>query len=149
MNTQDRDRAALLQAVADLAERNQAERLGPAPSAPDVDAYRLVIRAVRHAALPALPGDFAERLAKRAIPAGDRASLEDGLVTLLLLGMALGGGGYFLPRFWPLLSSLRLAIPTADLPMVSWPLLLAAAAGLGLAWLIDRLWGRQSGGFPA
>jgi hypothetical protein len=139
MNSQDREHEAQLQAAAE-----QAERSGQPTGDSAVDAYRLVIRAVRQAPMPALPEDFARRVAARVSPAADKASMEDGMASLLLLGMALGGGGYFLPRFWPLLSSLPLGLPALNLPAVSWPLLIAAAAGIGLAWAIDRLWDRRS-----
>ena len=129
MNSNDHERATQWQAAAEHAEKSAAP-LGN----PEVDAYRLVIRAVRQSALPALPEDFAARVASR-IQAADGATLEDSLATLLLLGMALGGGGYFLPRLWPALSFLPIS-----LPHLSWNLLLAAAAGLALAWGIDRLW---------
>lgn len=136
------EREARLQAAAE-----QAERDGLPAGEAGVDAYRLVIRAVRQAPMPGLPEDFARRVAARVSPAGDKASFEDGMVTLLLLGMALGGGGYFLPRFWPLIASL-VSLPTINMPAVSWPLLAATAVGLGLAWAIDRLWDHRSGGMP-
>ncbi len=138
------DRDARLQAAAEQAERNDLP-VGDA----ELDAYRLVIRAVRQAAMPGLPEDFARRVSTRISPTSDQASFEDGMVTLLLLGMALGGGGYFLPRFWPLLTSLPVRLPPINLPAVSWPLLAAAAVGLGIAWAIDRLWDHRSGGMPA
>jgi hypothetical protein len=47
-----------------------------------------------------------------------------------------------------LLSSL-VSLPAMNLPAVSWPLLVAAAAGIGIAWAIDRLWDHRSGGMPA
>jgi hypothetical protein len=142
MNTHDHENEVRLQAAAE-----QAERSGRPTGEPGVDAYRLVIRAVRQAAMPGLPEDFSRRVAARVSPVGDQASFEDGMATLLLLGMALGGGGYFLPRFWPLISSL-VSVPTIDMPAVSWPLLAAAAVGLGLAWAIDRLWDPRRGGLP-
>lgn len=142
-NINETEREARLQAAAE-----QAERSGQPAGEPGVDAYRLVIRAVRQAAMPGLPEDFARRVTARVSPASDKASFEDGMVTLLLLGMALGGGGYFLPRFWPLISSL-VSVPAVNLPTVSWPLLAAAAAGIGIAWAIDRLWDHRSGGMPA
>ena len=130
MNTNDHERAAQWQTAAEHAEKSAAP-----PGNPEVDAYRLVIRAVRQAQMPAMPGDFSTRVASRVALSADRAGFEDGMVTLLLLGMALGGGGYFLPRVWPALSFLPIS-----LPHLSWNLLLAAAAGLALAWGIDRLW---------
>ena len=139
MNPQDSERHTRLQAAAE-----QAERDGRPAGDPDVDAYRLVIRAVRQALMPGLPEDFARRVVLRTSPSSDNASLEDGMVTLLLLGMALGGGAYFLPRFWPLLSTLPVTLPA-----LSWPLLLAAAVGLGVAWAIDHFWDRRAGGMLA
>jgi hypothetical protein len=143
MNSQDHENEIRLQAAAEQAERN-----GQASGDPAVDAYRLIIRAVRQAAMPGLPEDFSRRVSARVSPTGDKASFEDGMVTLLLLGMALGGGAYFLPRFWPLLSSL-VSLPAMKLPGVSWPLLVAAALGLGVAWAIDKLWDHRSSGTPA
>jgi len=143
MNSQDYENEIRRQAAAE-----QAERSGSPAGDPAVDGYRVVIRAVRQAAMPGLPEDFARRVSARVSPAGDKASFEDGMVTLLLLGMALGGGAYFLPRFWPLISSL-VSLPAIKMPGVSWPLLAAAALGLGLAWAIDKLWDHRSGGMPA
>ncbi len=119
-----------------------ARRTGRTPAAcppgdPTVDAYRLVIRAVRQprrcrSCRPISPGG-----SPRVSPAGSEASLEDWHDDLLVLGMALGGGGYFLPRFWPVYPSVNL--PAMNFPSVSWPLLVAAAAGIGIAWAIDRV----------
>jgi len=143
--THDSERELRLQDAAD-----QAEREGAPASDAGIDAYRLVIRAVRQAAMPELPADFARRVSLRIAPGAEKASFEDGVVTLMLLGMALGGGGYFLPRFWPLLSNL-VNVPAMKLPGVSWPLLIAAALGIAVAWAIDHFWDRHShsGGMPA
>jgi len=138
------EREARLQAAAEQAERNDLP-VGDA----ELDAYRLVIRAVREAAMPGLPEDFARRVSVRISPTADQASFEDGMVTLLLLGMALGGGGYFLPRFWPLLASLPLRLPTMNLPAVSWHWIVAAGLAISLAWLIDRFWHEHHGAMPA
>ena len=63
MNTNEHEHqhAARLQRAAEQAEKS-ATPLGN----PEVDAYRLVIRAVRQAPLPAVPEDFAARVASRS-----------------------------------------------------------------------------------
>ena len=139
MNNNDHERNIRWQQAAE-----QAERSGAPAGDPDIDAYRLVIRAVRQAAMPVTPADFAVRVALRLHRSPERAGVEDGIVILLLLGMALGGGGYLMPRLWPMLSALPIA-----LPHLSWHWIIAAAAGLALAWAIDRYWDQQTGGMPA
>ena len=133
------ERVARLQQAAE-----QAERQGSPPGDADVDAYRLVIRAVRQAPMPAMAEDFAARIASRLGPGAEPAGIEDGVVILLLLGMALGGGGYFMPKLWPMLSSLPIS-----LPHLSWQWIIAAALAISLAWAIDKFWERHPGGIPA
>ena len=140
MNNIDTSKGDALQQMA----AEQAERNGLPAGDPDVDGYRLVIRAVRAAAMPDLPHDFAARLALRAMPAADSVSLEDGLATLLVLAMALGGGGYFMPRLWPMLSSLPIS-----LPHLSWHWIIAATLAISLAWAVDKFWDERHSDMPA
>lgn len=138
MNSNDHERNNRLQQAAE-----QAERMGSPPGDADVDAYRLVIRAVRRAPMPAVPGDFAARVVSRLQRSPERAGVEDGLVILLLLGMALGGGGYLMPRLWPMLSALPVR-----LPQISWHWIIAAALAIALAWMVDKFWDQSPGGMP-
>ena len=139
MNNNDNERAIRLQQAAE-----QAERSGVPAGDADVDAYRLVIRAVRQAAMPATPADFAARVASRLQRSPERAGFEDGMVIVLLLGMAMGGGGYFMPRLWPILSALPISLPP-----ISWHWIIAAALAIALAWAVDKFWDERPGGMPA
>ena len=132
MNSPDLDRQARLQLQAEQAER---QRL-PARGDSELDAYRLVIRALRQPLAAQLPADFAARVAKRIELPEDKSSLEDWLVTVLLLGMAVGGLIYMQPVMATVVSRLQFDLPS--LPSLPWPLLGAAIASVGVAWALDR-----------
>ena len=134
MNTNESERQARLQALAESAEKQGL----PAAGDPEVDSYRLVLRALRQPPAAGLPADFAARVAARAVQAGDGERLEDGLMSLLLLGLALAALFYLWPTLGAVLANVPLGLPTlARLPELPWPLLLAGAASLALVWLID------------
>ena len=122
-------RDARLQAEAERAERN-----GLAPGAnAGVDRYRLVMRALRQPLAVQLPADFAARMSARIVLPEERGSVEDWLVSVLLL--AVGGTGlfYLQPVMADVLASMHFALPS-----IPWPLLLAGAIALGVAWAVDR-----------
>ena len=129
MNGHEIEREARLQAMAEAAERQGL----PAGADPAVDGYRLVMRALRMPLAHALPADFAARVARRVALPEERHALEDGLLSLLLLGVGITGLVYLQPVMAGVLASMHV-----DLPRVPWPLLVAAAAAVSVAWLVDR-----------
>jgi hypothetical protein len=129
MNSRDPEREARLQAQAEAAER---QRLPPGPD-PAVDEYRLVLRALRTPPSPGLPMDFAARVARRAIYAEERGSIEDWIITGLML--ALAGGAMFFLR--PLMANI-LTTFHVSVPQLPWPLLFAAALAVAAAWAVEQ-----------
>jgi len=117
----------------DAAER--AERLGLAPGAnPAVDRYRLVMRAMRQPLAAQLPADFAARIAARIVLPEERGSVEDWLVSVLLLAVGVAGLLYLQPVMADVLASMHFA-----LPKVPWPLLVASGIAVAVALAVD--WG--------
>ena len=133
MNVHDREHEARLQAEAEAAERQQ---LPPAAN-PAVNEYRLVMRALRQPPPDGLPADFAARLARRVLYAEERGSLEDWLVTILMLLLAAGAMFYLQPVLAQVAGAFQLTLPA-----LPWPLLFAAATAVGLAWAIEQGAGR-------
>jgi hypothetical protein len=134
---EDYSREAQLQAQADAAERQGL----PPGGDPAVDRYRLVVRALRTPLAIELPADFAAQLARRIALPEERHSLEDGLLSLLLLGIGITGLAYLQPVLASVLEGMHVS-----LPRVPWPLLVAASAAVAVAWLVDRsatLWKQQ------
>ncbi|MEO8160276.1 MAG: hypothetical protein ABI588_02575 [Arenimonas sp.] len=129
MSMREREHEERLQAEAEAAER---QHLAPGAN-PVVNEYRLVLRALRREPRQALPADFAARVARRVSFAEERGSFEDWTITVLMLAMAAGGLFYLQPLLAELLGSLNLRLPA-----LPWPLLLAAAVAVGLAWAADR-----------
>ena len=129
MNVHDREHEARLQAEAEAAERQQ---LPPAAN-PAVNEYRLVMRALRQPPSEDLPADFAARVARRVLFAEERGSLEDWLVTGLMLAMAAGALFYIQPVMAKVAGAFQMSLPT-----LPWPLLMAAAVAVGLAWAVDQ-----------
>ena len=129
MNMREREQEERLQAEAEAAERKQ---LPPGPN-PVVNEYRLVMRALRRPPVDGLPQDFAARVARRVLHAEERGSVEDWMVTGLML--ALGGGAlfYMQPVLAQLVGAFHVSLPTAP-----WPLLSVAAVAVGLAWAIEQ-----------
>lgn len=129
MNSRELETQARLQAQAELAERQQLPASGDA----SLDRYRLVLRALRQPPAVQLPVDFARRVATRVESAEEKGSLEDWLVTLLLLGMAVVGFIYVQPVLAGVLGQLQFEVPA-----LPWSWLAAAAASVGVAWAVDR-----------
>jgi hypothetical protein len=129
MNMHDREQEERLQAEAEAAERQQ---LPPGADA-RVDEYRLVLRALRHPPAFGLPADFAARVARRMLYSEEQGTVEDWTVTVLMLAMAAGGVWYLLPMLSKLAETFQMRLP--PLP---WPLLLATAAAVLVAWTVDR-----------
>jgi len=128
MNVHDREQEARLQAEAEAAERQQ---LPPAAN-PAVNEYRLVMRALRQPPPEGLPADFAARMARRVLFAEERGSLEDWLVTGLMLLMAAGALYYLQPVLAQFTGAFQFTLPA-----LPWPMLLAAAVAVALAWAVD------------
>ena len=130
MNTRDRELEERLQAEAEAAEKQQL----PPGANPVVNEYRAVLRALRQPpSVVGLPMDFAARVARRAIYAEERGSIEDWIITGLMLAMA-AGALYYLQ---PLLANIVAAFDM-KLPALPWPLLFAAATAVALAWAVDQ-----------
>ena len=129
MNMREREHEERLQAEAEAAERN---RLPPGAN-PLVNEYRLVMRALRQAPPDGLPGDFAARMARRVLHAEERGSVEDWMVTGLMLALAAGALFYLQPVLAQVVGAFHVSVPTAP-----WPLLVAAAVAVGLAWTVEQ-----------
>ena len=130
MNTHDREREERLQAEAEAAERQQL----PPGADPAVNEYRLVVRALRQPpSVVGLPMDFAARVARRAIYAEERGSIEDWIITGLMLAMAAGALYYLQPVMANIVASFDVKLPS-----LPWPLLSAAAVALGAAWAVEQ-----------
>lgn len=129
MNSRELETQARLQELAELAERQHL----PASGDSSLDRYRLVLRALRQPPAVQLPADFAAQVAARVGSAEEKGSLEDWLVTLLLLGMAVVGVIYVQPVLASVLGQLQFEVPT-----LPWSWLAAAAASVGVAWAVDR-----------
>jgi hypothetical protein len=129
MNMREREQEERLQAEAEAAEHKQL----PAGSNPVVDQYRLVLRALRQPPAEGLPADFARSVARRMLFAEERGSLEDWIITVLMLAMAAGGLFYIQPVLASLAGSFQLRLPA-----LPWPLLGAATLAVVFAWAIDQ-----------
>jgi len=122
----------------------QAERLGLDPSNGDerVRRYRVLARALREPMPPALPEDFAQRMAARVAAAPARGMTGDSrsefmlvgalvLVLIVAAGMVTADyGSAWLPAF-------RKLLPAVGSPGANW--MLALGACLGASWLLG-LW---------
>jgi hypothetical protein len=118
--------------------RRQAEaehaRAGTQAADPAVDRYRAIYHAVRSAPLPEPPPTFALQMERLTHDHVERAGIEAWLMRLLpvlaLVALAAWGGGAVVDGLEASLAQWR-ALP--------WPMLVAAGAGLGGAWAVDRL----------
>ena len=129
MNPQELAQQERLQAAAERAER---ERL---PSGDlQVDAYRLVLRALKQPLSESLPVDFAQQVARKLQAREEAARLEDWLTGVLLVTMAIGAAVFALP---PLAAVLALALRSTAAQPVPWLLIFVAALGMTAAWLAD------------
>jgi len=129
MKSRDMEQQIRLQALAEQAERQHL----PASGDPRIDSYRLVMRALRQPPALQLPADFAASLAAKLNLSEEKTSLEDLLVTGVLLAMAVVGLVYVQPVMASIVGQFHLKLPT-----IPWPLLVAACVSVGLAWAIDR-----------
>lgn len=123
------EQQARLQAQAELAERQKL----PPGGDPALDRYRLVIRALNQPLAAQLPADFAARVAARVGFSEERSSLEDWLMTGLMLVLAVAGLFYIRPVMASILGQFHF-----QLPSLPWPLLVAASASVAVAWALDR-----------
>lgn len=129
MKPEDIDREMRLQAAAE-----RAERLGqPAGIDTELDRHRLVIRALNRPTALQLPADFAARVAKRILMAEEKSSIEDWLITLLLLGMGLIGLVYMQPVIALVVQRVHI-----EVPQMPWSMIAATGAGIAVAWIVDR-----------
>ncbi|KFN43075.1 hypothetical protein [Arenimonas oryziterrae] len=126
MNPQEEQRHQRLQADAERAEREAR-----APGDVEVDAYRLVWRALQRPLPPALPADFAAQVARRRPVREDASVLEEGLTMLMWVSMAAGAIYFALPPLSAWFAELwRLPLMHA----MPWPLLLSLAISLFAVW---------------
>jgi hypothetical protein len=128
MNTRDLETEGRLQQQAELAE---LQRLPPSGD-PQIDRYRLVMRALRQPLALSLPANFAAQVAARVVLPEDNHKLEDWLVTVLLLAMAVAGILFVEPVMVGIIGRLHFSLPT-----LPWPLLGVAAVSVAVAWALD------------
>ena len=129
MNPQDLQQQEKLQ---DAAERAEREHL-PAGD-PQVDAYRLVWRALKQPLPVSLPADFAQQVLRKLQAREEAAGLEQWLTNILLVMMAVAAAIFGLP---PLAATLaRVLRATAAQPM-PWSLMFVAALAMAAVWLAD------------
>ena len=129
MNPQDRQQQEKLQ---DAAERAERERL-PAGD-PQVDAYRLIWRALKQPLPISLPADFAQQVASKLQAREESAGLEQWLTNILLVTMAVGAGIFALPPLAATLAPMLRATAAQPMP---WSLIFVAALGMAAVWLTD------------
>jgi hypothetical protein len=73
-------------------------------------------------------------VALRAGRLDSRAGAEDWMMTLLLGGLGIAALAYLLPFLLAVLRPLRVDFA---LPALPWPMLLATAAAIAVAWAVD------------
>jgi hypothetical protein len=129
MNPQDLQQQEKLQ---DAAER--AERDGLPAGDPQVDAYRLVWRALKQPLPISLPADFAQQVARKLQAREEAAGLEQWLTNFLLVMMAIAAAFFALPPLAATLASVLRATAAQPMP---WSLIFVAALGMAAVWLAD------------
>jgi hypothetical protein len=129
MNPQELERQEKLQAAAERAERE-----GLPAGDPQVDAYRLVWRALKQPLPIALSADFAQQVARKLQMREEAAGLEQWLTNLLLITMAVGAAIFALP---PLAATLAPVLRATVVQPMPWSLLFVAALGMAAVWLAD------------
>lgn len=129
MNPNELEQQEKLQNEAERAER---ERL-PAGD-PQVDAYRLVWRALRQPLPVSLPADFAQQLTRRLQMRDEAAAVEQWLTNLLMLTMAVAAAFFALP---PLAASLAPVLRATSAQPMPWSLMLIALLAMAAVWLAD------------
>jgi hypothetical protein len=129
MNPHDLEQQEKLQAAAERAEREHL----PAGD-PQVDAYRLVWRALRQPLPVALPDDFAQQVVRRLQSREEAAQLEQWLTRLLVVILAVAAAVFALPPMARVLAPLVRATAAQPVP---WSLVFVAALGMAAVWLTD------------
>jgi hypothetical protein len=132
----DSERQQQLQAMAERAERE----LAPAGD-PQVDAYRLVLRALQQPLPDALPAGFAQQVARRLQAHEASSRLERWLTHLLLLIMVVAMAWFAVP---PLVATMAQTLRLANSEALPWSSVCIASAGIGMAWMLDRYWSSAS-----
>ena len=137
-----------VQTRAERAEREQASS-GDA----QVDRYRLVLRALRRPLATELDADFTARVLQRVAERERQSTLEDSIVTVMLLLLSLGGAAFAFPYLAPLIAEMGSTVPLADnalgqaqslLAQLPWPTLIGTGLCIGTLMLIDHLLLRRS-----
>ena len=116
------------------ASADQRERIGSHKHYdPSIDRYRLISRIVKQAPIPALPSNFAARVAQQVGDYEERAQFESSALNVTVIVAIITGLFLALP---PLIHALRNFTASIDLP---WPMLFAVFFALGFAAMIDKL----------
>jgi len=129
MNSKELEQQEKLQIAAERAERE-----GLPPGDPQVDAYRLVMRALKQPLPIALPADFAVQVARRLQAREEGAGLEQWLTNILMVIMAIGAAVFALPALAGVLAQVLRATAAQPLPWLS---ISVAAFGMAAVWLAD------------
>jgi len=129
MNPQDFQQQEKLQNAAERAERERQ----PAGD-PQVDAYRLIWRALKQPLPISLPADFAQQVARKLQVREEAAGLEQWLTNFLLVTLAVAAAFFALP---PLATTLAPVLRATAAQPMPWSLILVAAFGMAAVWLTD------------
>ena len=129
MNPQDIQQQEKLQ---DAAERAEREHLPPGD--PQVDAYRLIWRALKQPLPISLPADFAQQVARKLQTREEAAGLEQWLTNFLLVTLAVAAAVFALPPLAATLAPILRATAAQPMP---WSLIFVAALGMVAVWLTD------------
>lgn len=105
------------------------------PRDPQTDAYRLVHRAIDAAPMPAIPADFAARMAAQVTGIGAEDARLESLLQRIALMIAVAAALLFSAPYL-MSAGAELATVSRQLPM---PILLASGIGMAVAAGIDRL----------
>ena len=116
----------------DAAERAERERL-PAGD-PQIDAYRLVWRALKQPLPISLPADFAQQVVRRLQMREEAAGLEQWLTNFLMVTLAVAAAYFALPPLAATLAPMLRATAAQPMP---WSLIFVAALGMVAVWLTD------------
>jgi len=134
-------------------QAEQAERSGASSDNPEVERYRLVLRALGKPTVAQLPADFARSVQLKVIGNERRAAFEDGLVTVLMLVMVIVGLAVAFPYIAPIVSTVGDSLPIAGsalsaadsaLSNVPWKTILAASLSIAVAMAMERFFTRSA-----
>lgn len=134
-------------------QAEQAEREQRAGGDPQVDRYRLVLRALRRPPALELDADFSARVLQRVAQRERQSALEDSVVTVMLLLLSLAGAAFAFPYLAPLIGAMSSTVPLADsvlgqaqglLAQLPWPTLIGTGLCIGSLMLIDHLLSRRT-----